>query len=80
MLSDSGPTVITVWYPKGDIVNFLEVAPLAERKPMVSSMNNDSRTCNISMVDFPYSSVKSPKAYLFSIPKRPQSFIQILSR
>lgn len=33
--------VISVWYPNGNIADFLTVAPHVQRKPMVSSLIND---------------------------------------
>ncbi|KAG8920888.1 hypothetical protein FRC01_000543 [Tulasnella sp. 417] len=34
-LTDDNPTVISLWYPNGNVTNFLKVAPHVQRKPML---------------------------------------------
>lgn len=80
MLTNNSPTVVTVWYSNGDVANLLKVAPLVQRRLIVSFMDNDSRTCSIFMINSPFSFVKLLKPYPFCIDKSPQSFVQILSR
>lgn len=56
--TDDNMALISVWYPNGNIANFLKVAPDVQRTPLVSSLHDDFVISDRSHSPPPYSSVK----------------------